>query len=44
MVSDNSATIAIRAQPTDMLTVGKIYRVSVDLTFTTGSIDISGFF
>ena len=42
MVSDNSATIAIRAQPTDMLTVGKIYRVSVDLTFTTGSIDISG--
>ncbi len=42
MVSDNSATIAIRPQPTSMLTVGKIYKVSVDLTFTTGSIDISG--
>jgi hypothetical protein len=42
MVSDNSAIIAIRPQPTSMLTVGKIYKVSVDLTFTTGSIDISG--
>ena len=42
MVSNNSATIAIRANPTDMLTTGKIYKVSVDLTFTTGTIDISG--
>jgi hypothetical protein len=42
MVSDNSATIAIRANPTDMLTAGKVYKVSVDLTFTTGTLDISG--
>ena len=42
MVSDNSATIAIRANPIDMLTTGKVYKVSVDLTFTTGTLDISG--
>ena len=42
MVSDNSATIAIRPEPLNMLTAGKIYKVSVDLTFTTGTIDISG--
>ena len=42
MVSDNSATIAIRPEPNTMLTVGKIYKVSVDLTFTTGTLDISG--
>ena len=41
MVSDNSATIAIRPEPNTMLTVGKIYKVSVDLTFTTGTVDIS---
>jgi len=42
MVSDNSATIAIRANPTDMLTTGNVYQVSVDLTFTSGTLDISG--
>ena len=42
MVSDNSATIAIRPEPTNMLTTGKIYKVSVDLIFTSGTIDISG--
>ena len=42
MVSDNSATIAIRPQPTTMLSAGSTYRVSVDLTFTTGTLNISG--
>ena len=42
MVSNNSATIAIRPQPTTMLTPGNTYRVSVDLTFTTGTLNISG--
>lgn len=42
MVSDNSATIAIRPEPTTMLTAGNTYRVSVDLTFTTGTLNISG--
>ena len=42
MVSDDSATIAIRPQPTTMLSAGSTYRVSVDLTFTTGTLNISG--
>ncbi len=42
MVSDNSATIAIRPEPTTMLSSDSTYRVSVDLTFTTGTLNISG--
>ena len=42
MVSDDSATIAIRPQPTTMLSTDSTYKVSVDLTFTTGTLNISG--
>ena len=42
MVSDDSATIAIRPQPTTMLSTDNTYRISVDLTFTTGTLNISG--